>query len=102
MKLFDLTNLTKKESAIRAVKKDKAELMVNSTRFELLKSNRIRSTTSSNEEAKIVGIDIITDKCTLLSLENPSNNAPEIVLPDLEVPGMRAKVCQTPMIKASL
>ena len=57
---------------------------------------------SNTDEAKIVGIDMISDNLTLSSRENPRNMAPEMVFPDLDVPGMRAKACHTPIIRASL
>ena len=68
---------------------------------EFLKSVLNKSMDSKNDEARIVGMDINSDKLTLLCREKPKNNPPEMVFPDLDVPGIRANACQIPIIKAS-
>ena len=97
-----LTNLTSRDRAIIAATYDKQILSTIIEEFEFSKSTLIKSMKSKNDDAKIVGIDIISDKLTLLSRENPRNIAPEMVFPDLDVPGISANACQTPMISASL
>ena len=86
---------------LEEARKDKNALRVRIEGLALLKSTLKKSMESNAEEAKIVGIDIISDKLTLLSREKPRSIAPEIVFPDLDVPGIRAKVCQIPIIIAS-
>ena len=70
--------------------------------LEFLKSTFITSNDSNNVDANIVGIDIIIDRLTQETRENPWNKPPDIVFPERDVPGIKARACQTPIIKASL
>ena len=89
-------------SAAKEAKKDKKVHIKRVVVSALLKSNLIRSIKSNEEDAKIVGIDIIKEILTLLSRVNPRNIPPDMVFPDLDVPGIRASACHTPIIRASL
>ena len=69
--------------------------------LEFLKSTFITSNDSNNVDANIVGIDIIIDRLIQETRENPWNKPPDIVFPERDVPGIKARACQTPIIKAS-
>ncbi len=92
----------KNDKAIRPAKNDKEVPITKTLILDCPMFPFAKSTISRVLDAKIVGIDISMDKFALLLREKPNNNAPVIVLPDLEVPGIKAKDCQKPMIKASL
>ena len=101
-KVLVLINLISIERTVRAAMKDNNTLRAIIEGSEFSKSALIKSIKSKTDDAKIVGIDIISDKLTLLVREKPRNIAPEIVFPDLDVPGISAKVCHNPIINASL
>ncbi len=53
-----------------------------------------------NEAPKISGIAIKNENRIASSLFTPNNNNVEIVIPDLEIPGNNANICNRPTIKA--
>ena len=102
VKLCVLINRIKKESVNRATINDKKIANAMLLRFEFVEPRLVKSKVSRTLDANIVGMDIIIDRFVLLSREKPSINAPVIVFPDRDVPGINAADCHNPMKIASL
>jgi len=61
----------------------------------------MRSNAVKVPEARIVGIDINIEMRAASFRVNPAQRAPVIVMPEREVPGIKAMACQSPNINAS-
>ena len=64
-------------------------------------SSMMRSRLESMPDANMVGIDISIENRVASFRVNPAHRAPVIVIPDLEVPGIRAMACHSPSLAAS-
>ena len=62
----------------------------------------IRSSAVKLPEAMMVGIDINIEIRAASFLVKPAHKAPVIVIPDREVPGIRAIACHIPNLIASV
>jgi hypothetical protein len=61
----------------------------------------MRSSAAKVPEARIVGIDISIDMRAASVRVKPALRAPVIVMPEREVPGIKATACQSPSTSAS-
>ena len=55
------------------------------------------SSTSKTLEPRMVGIDIMRERCAASKFLNPLMSAPVTHQPDLDAPGIIANDCQKPM-----
>ena len=55
------------------------------------------SNTSKTLEPRMVGMDIMRERCAASKFLNPFMRAPVIQQPDLDAPGIMANDCQKPM-----
>ena len=75
-------------------------------RKKSLASDKLPDAIISNDnkapDAIIVGIAISIASLAESCRENPNNRAPDITAPAREVPGISARTCQKPIIRADL